>query len=169
MAQDEIGWADGDPYAERQFDELSTAEGLLIWSLRCWVTGGRKSPCARATLKEGFARAQVPGGERLLNLLLPLIAGDALRSIEIRCPGCSPTISGDEEIFLAAVGAAQAGNEARLTSQLSAFVPPTALRPILIVVHELADAFCDAGLRLPQLTAMGSAATQAEGIPPSVH
>lgn len=141
-----------DAYRERCFEDLTTAEGLLVWALRSWVSGYQHSACARAKLKEGFARARVPGGERLLNLLMPLIAAEALRSIEIRCPGCSDAVSRDEEIFLSAVGAAQMGEDVRKTSLLAEFVPPTALMPILCVIDQLAEALADAGLRMPGCT-----------------
>lgn len=127
---------------------LTTAEALLVWGIRHWVSCLKAKsdpiPLMTAGFGSGGAAAAVPPLEAVL--VVTLEAATVPR--DVRCRRCS-TLGDGERDLLAAVAFEQARRPADALAKLREWLPPASARVAKELVAQIARAMHDCALIVP--------------------
>lgn len=127
---------------------LSTAEALLVWGMRHWVSCLKARTDPIPLMTTGFGSGGVAAAVRPLEAILVITLDAATTARDVRCVHCA-TVGDGELDLLAAVAFEQARRPAEAHAKLREWLPPTSARLAKDLVAEIARAFQIRGLTVP--------------------
>lgn len=144
------GGAGGDraEAAELPVHALTTAEALLVWGIRHWVSCLKARTDPIPLMTAGFGSGGVAAAVRPLEAILVVTLDAATVPRDVRCPHCA-TVGDGERDMLAAIAFAQARRSAESLGKLREWLPPASARLAGELVAEIAGILQDKGLRVP--------------------
>ena len=123
-------------------DQLPFAAQFAIWAARAWVTALKLEQPFAMVSGDTFAKFDLLPAENALDAFFSVVAGSAVRQIDIRCMKCR-YVSPDEQIFQRVLMTAQAGNTFAVYIALRDWLPPAAarigFRPLITFAQLLAQ------------------------------
>lgn len=137
-------------YATNQeIDTLRTAELLAVATLRLWVAAHIDPEGGVPDWRDGLAAASLEAEPSLaFDDLLRLVAQEARRVLDVRCPRCQ-RLGSDEGRFLELVSLLQRGRPDQAMAILLDWLPPAVARFALLPAMVFAQALGDHGLVVP--------------------
>lgn len=140
---------------ELSVQALTTAEAMLVWGVRHWVSclkaGGNPIPLLLA----GFGSAGAAAAVRPLEAILLVTLEAAIAPRDVRCARC-PSVGAGEADLLAAVALQQAGREQACMARLRLWLPLASARIAQESVTELANELHHRGLIIPMRREYGA-------------
>ena len=127
---------------------LTTAEALLVWGVRHWVSCLKGGTDPIPLMTAGFGSGGVVAAVRPLEAILVITLDAATAPRDVRCTHCA-TVGDGERDLLAAVALEQGGRPGEAMGKLREWLPPASARLAKELVAEIARALQDRGLRVP--------------------
>lgn len=127
---------------------LTTAEALLVWGIRHWVSCLKAKTDPIPLMTAGFGSGGVAQAVRPLEAVLVVTLDAATAPRDVRCTHCA-TIGDGERDLLAAIAFEQARRPAETLEKLREWLPPASARLAKELVAEIARALRNHGLRVP--------------------
>lgn len=132
--------------AETPMAALRTAELFVVASARLWVAGLRDPEGNHPDWQPGFRAAAIEAyGAAGFDGLFTIVAGNAARGLDIRCPRC-PRLGGDEAHLLHLLGLLQQQRNDGAAAMLADWLPPAAARAALPAAEAFAHGLAGSGL-----------------------
>ncbi|MCW5773011.1 MAG: hypothetical protein KIT16_15315, partial [Rhodospirillaceae bacterium] len=114
--------------ADTPMAALRTAELFIVASSRLWVAALRDPAAGVPDWQPGFRAAAIDAyGAAGFDRLFSIIAGNALRPLDIRCPRC-PRLGADEAHLIHLLGLLQEHRADEAAAMLAEWLPPAAAR-----------------------------------------
>lgn len=131
---------------------LPDAERFVVWAIRVWIDAHCRGqiPCPR--LQDMFTHMRLQDCIGPFYALLSLIAGEAARELDFRCPGCRK-LGADERAALTLFAAIQQGATPVAAIILEDWLPPAVAERAAYPARLVANGLADSGLLLQRLGA----------------
>lgn len=140
-------WGDAEA-DELPVHSLTTAEALLVWGVRHWVSCLKAGTDPTPLMKAGFGSGGVSAAVRPLEAVMVIILEAATSPRDVRCSHCATVGDGERDI-LAAVAFEQAGRTAETLGKLREWLPPASARLAKEVIAEIARTLQNYNLVVP--------------------
>jgi hypothetical protein len=127
---------------------LSTAEALLVWGIRHWVSCLKAKTDPIPLMVAGFGSGGIARAVRPLESILVITLDAATSPRDVRCTRCA-TVGDGERDLLAAIAFEQAARPADTLEKLREWLPPASARLAKELVAEIAGVMQDFGLKIP--------------------
>ena len=127
---------------------LSTAEALLVWGIRHWVSCLKARTDPIPLMRAGFGSGGVADVVRPLEAILVVTLDAATSPRDVRCSHCA-TVGDGERDLLSAVAFEQARRPVDTISKLREWLPPASARLAKELIAEIATIMQCHQLRVP--------------------
>lgn len=127
---------------------LTTAEALLVWGIRHWVSCLKAGKDPIPLMTAGFGSGGVAAAVRPLEAIMVITLDAATTPRDVRCANCATVGDGECDV-LAAIGFAQAGRSDLVVGKLREWLPPASARLAKELVAEIAGILQNCKLSVP--------------------
>ncbi len=127
---------------------LTTAEALIVWGIRHWVSCLKAKTDPIPLMTAGFGAGDVAAAVRPLEAVLVITLDAATVPLDVRCQHCEMVGDG-ERAMLAAIAFEQAGRPAQTLEKLREWLPSASARLAQEMIAEIAKIIQIRGLRVP--------------------
>ena len=141
--------------SRRQVGQLSSAEQLLLWSLRIWAAEGFASRMLQQEYFLRFGLIEVDAALQALDRVLETLARHGRRVPAIHCTACD-RVGLDEEAVMALVAALQTGDRTYAAAAAPWLVEGGSRETLVTAAEELAQIMARHDLPLPASQPKGS-------------
>lgn len=136
------------PHQQPSFDDLSTPEQLVLWTLRMWLEDHRNLGLIQQTLWIACGLAHVEAALAGFDGLLRTLRRDGRRALRLHPSGCR-ALSADERTLLALIAVHQARHAEHAAALVRWLVPPAAAARLSGYATAVATALAQKAYVLP--------------------